>query len=110
MNEIALTMAPYTWLNQESKLRGFAPLTDEHSWLLRKVFELANKPALITDTLADMCYERAPNPEPGRPQAPEVFFRRPVADFTYNELERALELETLREKHYARIADALLEG
>lgn len=75
---------------------------------------LAWKIAAINDTLADLKYEVVKNSdtnEDGSVRGPaEKYTKRRDFELTYDELDRALELETLRDAHYARLADALLEG
>lgn len=75
---------------------------------------LAWRIAAINDTLADLKYEVVLNldtNEDGSARGPvEKYTRRSDFKLTYDELDRALELETLRDAHYARLADALLEG
>lgn len=71
---------------------------------------LAWKISAISDTLADLKYEQVLNENPGEPHVASKYTKRRDFELTYDELDRALELETLRDAHYARLADALLEG
>ena len=82
----------------------------ENSALTCRVHQFAWRIAGIQDTISELTTERQLNTESIRPSIHEVFRVRRYTELTPAEFVRVRVLKRIRDRHYAAIADALLEG
>jgi len=93
----------------DSLARGFGPIQDERGWLTHSIALLARPIASINDTLSELTRYRREEPSPYHPYTKTRFYPVPFLEMTTGDVLRIVELQRIRDGHYARIAEALLE-
>jgi hypothetical protein len=95
--------------SDDSLARGFGPIQDERGWLTHSIALLARPIASINDTLSELTRYRRDEPVPYHPYAKTRFHAVPFLEMSVSDVMRIVELQRIRDGHYARIAEALLE-
>lgn len=96
--------------------RGFGPTLEDSAWRSRRLVSLVGPVSSINDTLCEIFsakrhYAEPDDLEDGRRVLRQkmCYEAKPIADITCGELIRARELRQIKDTHYAKIADMLLE-
>jgi len=102
--------------NPDSLNRGIGPTLADNAWRSRRLVSMTSQIASINDTLCSIfsskTYEtKISELEDGRFARRQItrYNAKPIPDITLGELKRARELRQIKEVHYAKIADMLLE-
>ena len=100
----------------ESLKQGIGPTLNDSAWRSRRLVNMTSPIASINDTLCSIfsakTYEtKITELDDGRFVRRQVtrYNAKPIPDITLGELMRARELRKIKETHYMKIADMLLE-